>query len=87
MFCCHFGFALPRRETAPYAAGSRAGSPPTHGNAAFEQYRVETLRRLEQEQRDFRDFLARLRIAKDRAEFEQFMAERRSRAEMPLSPA
>jgi hypothetical protein len=55
--------------------------------AAFEEYRVETLRRLEQEQRDFHDFLARLRIAKDRAEFEQFMAERRGRAEMPLSPA
>ncbi|HLX98290.1 MAG TPA: DUF2852 domain-containing protein, partial [Roseiarcus sp.] len=37
----------------------------------------ETLKRLEEEQREFKDFLARLRFAKDRAEFDQFMAERR----------
>jgi hypothetical protein len=34
---------------------------------------------LEDEQREFRDFLARLRMAKDKAEFDQFMAERRDR--------
>lgn len=49
------------------------------GNKAFDEYREETLRRLEEEQREFRDFLARLRMAKDKAEFDQFMAERRSR--------
>ena len=49
------------------------------GNRAFDEYRDETLRRLEDEQRDFRDFLDRLRHAKDKAEFDQFMAERRRR--------
>ena len=52
----------------------------THGgNRAFDDYRAETLRRLEEEQREFRDFLERLRAAKDKAEFDQFMAERRNR--------
>ena len=49
------------------------------GNAAFDDYREETLRRLEEEQREFREFLDRLRKAKDKEEFDQFMAERRSR--------
>jgi hypothetical protein len=52
---------------------------PTSGNRAFDEYRSETLRRLEEEQREFRDFLDRLRMAKDKAEFDQFMAERRNR--------
>ena len=51
--------------------------PATSGNRAFDEYRSETLKRLEEEQREFKDFLARLRFAKDRAEFDQFMAERR----------
>ncbi len=53
--------------------------PATSGNRAFDEYRSETLKRLEEEQREFKDFLARLRFAKDRAEFDQFMAERRQR--------
>src|SRR5262249_39779955 len=56
------------------------------GNRAFDEYREETLRRLEEEQREFRDFLARLRMAKDKAEFDQFMAERRSRTGSSASP-
>jgi Protein of unknown function (DUF2852) len=48
----------------------------TSGNRTFDEYRTKTLRRLEQEQRDFQDFLARLRMAKDKAEFDQFMASR-----------
>lgn len=48
------------------------------GNRAFDEYREETLRRLEEEQREFRTFLDRLRMAKDKAEFDQFMAERRN---------
>jgi hypothetical protein len=52
----------------------------TSGNRAFDDYREETLRRLEEEQREFHEFLGRLRMAKDKAEFDQFMAERRSRA-------
>jgi hypothetical protein len=50
---------------------------PTSGNQTFDEYRAEALRRLEQEQRDFQDFVARLRLAKDKAEFDDFMAERR----------
>ncbi len=47
------------------------------GNRAFAEYRDQTLRRLEEEEREFRDFLDRLRMARDKAEFDQFMAERR----------
>lgn len=57
--------------------------PTTSGNRAFDDYRAETLKRLEDEQREFKDFLARLRFAKDRSEFDQFMAERRSRPYEP----
>ena len=55
------------------------GQPPSSGNRAFDDYRAETLRRLEDEQREFKDFLDRLRFAKDKNEFDQFMAERRAR--------
>ena len=58
----------------------------TSGNRAFDDYREETLRRLEEEQREFKDFLARLRMAKDKAEFDQFMAERRTRTGASSSP-
>jgi hypothetical protein len=61
------------------AAGFGGGfwQPPSSGNRAFDEYRMETLRRLEDEQREFQDFLARLRMAKDKSEFDQFMADRR----------
>ena len=59
--------------------GTWWANPPTSGNRAFDEYRTETLRRLEEEQREFREFLNRLRHAKDKAEFDQFMAERRNR--------
>lgn len=49
------------------------------GNSAFDAYRAETLKRLEQEQQDFMAFLEKLREAKDRAEFEQFINERDTR--------
>jgi hypothetical protein len=55
------------------------GYGPSSGNRAFDEYRTETLRRLEEEQQEFRDFLDRLRMAKDKSEFDQFMAERRNR--------
>ena len=51
--------------------------------SAFEEYRAETLKRLDDEQQEFQAFLGRLRTAKDKAEFEQFMAERRSRTSSP----
>ena len=62
------------------------GTPPPSGNHAFDEYRTETLRRLEEEQREFRDFLDRLRFAKDKAEFDQFMADRRNRPQPPQPP-
>ena len=54
-------------------------SAPSSGNRAFDDYRSETLRRLEDEQREFKDFLERLRFAKDKTEFDSFMTERRNR--------
>lgn len=53
------------------------------GNAAFDEYREQTIRRLEEEEREFRDFLERLRLAKDRAEFDEFMQQRKSRGSSP----
>lgn len=53
------------------------------GNSAFDDYREETLRRLEEEQGAFESFLGNLRRAKDRAEFDQFMAERRQGGATP----
>lgn len=47
------------------------------GNTAFDAYRAETLKRLEDEHEEFMAFLTRLREARDRAEFEQFMSDRR----------
>ncbi len=59
--------------------GMTAKAYETSGNAAFDEYREETLRRLEQEAEEFKGFLDKLRMAKDKAEFEQFMSERKGR--------
>lgn len=48
------------------------------GNTAFDAYREETLKRLEEEHEAFLDYLAKLREAKDKAEFDRFMEERRT---------
>ena len=66
--------AAPLRTAGTWWQPSRAS-----GNRAFDEYRDETLRRLEEEQREFREFLERLRMAKDKSEFDQFMSERRTR--------
>src|SRR5262245_49641783 len=47
--------------------------PSRSGNQAFDDYRAETLQRLEEEQREFQEFLRRLRQARDKQEFDQFM--------------
>jgi|SRR5690625_1739121 len=62
------------RDNWSFGRGKASASS---GNSAFDEYREETLRRLEEEQQEFFDFLQRLRKAKDKAEFDQFMAERR----------
>ena len=56
------------------------------GNRAFDEYKDETLRRLEDEQREFKEFLDRLRFSKDRAEFDQFMTDRRNRPASSAPP-
>jgi hypothetical protein len=61
--------------------------PPSSGNRAFDEYRAETLRRLEDEQREFQEFLVRLREAKDKAEFDQFMSDRKGRSSGFTPPA
>ena len=48
------------------------------GNTAFDSYREETLKRLEEERDAFVSFLSQLRAAKDRAEFDQFMTNRQT---------
>jgi hypothetical protein len=52
------------------------------GNTAFDSYREETMKRLEEERDAFLRFLDELRSAKDRAEFDQFMSRGRD-AEVP----
>ena len=74
------------RNGAPGSAASRWGGQGS-GNVAFDEYREETLRKLDEEQREFRDFLDRLRAAKDRAEFDEFMNERRNRPPAAEPPA
>lgn len=61
----------------------RNNAPPSSGNRAFDEYRQETIRRLEEEQQEFAAYLDRLRVAKDKAEFDQFMAERWQRPTTP----
>lgn len=61
-------------STRTYAAGFRPS-----GNRAFDDYRDMTMKRLEEEFTEFKSFLDRLREAKDKSEFEQFMSDRRNR--------
>jgi hypothetical protein len=67
---------MERVQTAAERWGGGMRYRGTSGNRAFDEYRAETIRRLEEEQREFMQFLDRLRHAKDKAEFDQFMAER-----------
>ena len=55
--------------------------PSSTGNHAFDEYRADALRRLEEEQKEFTEFLERLRKARDKTEFDQFMAERKNRTQ------
>ena len=52
----------------------RAAQP--SGNRAFDTYKAEALRRLEEEQDAFEAFLQRLRTSKDKSEFDAFMEDR-----------
>jgi len=58
---------------------SRAMLNGSSGNLAFDAYKSETIKRLEDEQAAFEGFMEQLRKAKDKAEFDAFMDERRRR--------
>lgn len=65
-------------------AGFGGNSHTSSGNAAFDEYRAEQLRRLEEERNRldaeidaFHEYMATLRKAKDREEFDRFMSEHR----------
>ena len=60
-------------------SSNRAMMTRSTGNSAFDAYKADTLRRLEDEQSNFEAFLERLREAKDKAEFDQFMDDRAKR--------
>jgi hypothetical protein len=83
-----------QRWGGPYHDGQHGGAPGglrDTGNRAFDEYRSEALRKLEEEADEFRAFLERLRMARDRAEFDEYIKERRSRpasgpAEGPQAP-
>jgi hypothetical protein len=62
------------------------GNGPSTGNAAFDDYRTEQLKRLDEERRrldgeihEFHDYLRNLNMARDREEFDRFMRDRQSR--------
>jgi len=80
------GFRTERGACRPEGWFRERGRAASSGNTAFDEYREETLRRLEEEQKEFKEFLERLRQAKDKAEFDQFMADRRRRPAGPGEP-
>lgn len=76
------GFA--RQWEGPFAR-SGAGFARQTGNSMFDEWRAAELARLEEErrkleaaERDFADYIANLRRARDREEFDRFMNERRA---------
>ena len=73
----------PHNQASPCGWWSQRSN--SSGNWAFDEYRAETLRHLEEEQREFKEFLDRLRHAKDKAEFDQFMADRGRRPQGPVA--
>jgi ABC-type multidrug transport system fused ATPase/permease subunit len=65
-----------------HSVGPRAQPAGRNGafrNSAFEDYRRETMMRLDEEHGKFREFLQRLRRSRDKQEFDAFMAGRRGR--------
>ena len=76
-------FGRARDDLAARGAAGFGGFAST-GNAAFDDYRRSELERLEEERRkldeearDFRNFVEELKRAKDREEFDAYMAKRR----------
>lgn len=76
--CAHKSDSMSDRG-GPWARHSHQGYGATFrssGNAAFDAYKAETIRRLQDEQEAFEAFLQRLRDAKDKSEFDTFMNDR-----------
>lgn len=68
----------------PAGSSSRAASR-SSGNDAFDTYRMAELSQLEEQGKEFKTFVDRLRLARDKEEFDRFMAEqRRALAKQPL---
>ena len=73
-------------EKAPNFRSGAYGFQGRTGNAAFDDYRAQELKRLEEERRkleamraEFESFLGELRRVKDQEEFNRFMGEFRNR--------
>jgi hypothetical protein len=77
MSCCETGLG-PSLERAAAQDTRNGNQLRPNGSPAFDEYRAETLRRLEREQGEFQEFVEHLRMAKDKAEFDQFITERRT---------
>jgi hypothetical protein len=56
---------------------------PSSGNRAFDEYRTGNPAASREEQVEFKNFLERLRHAKDKEEFDQFMAQHKQRPTPP----
>jgi hypothetical protein len=76
--------AWARENCGPGSRYRHGGWRQSSGNAAFDEYRQEQLRRLEEERRRldeeiqaFHQYMANLRKARDREEFDRFMQEHR----------
>ncbi len=78
-----FGTCSKRSNRYSARSWQRHAMGGSSGNSAFDAYKADTLARLEQEQNEFESFLQRLREAKDKAEFDQFMADRARNASTP----
>jgi hypothetical protein len=64
----------------PHTGPAAATVLPSSGNVNFDAYRTAMLDRLESERQTFEEFLARLRDAKDKSEFDNFMDDRARKA-------
>ncbi len=87
MFLAWRGFAPVGRSRGEAAVAQAIGqvipvseSACRTGNASFDAYRTQMMTRLEDEQRNFENFLTRLRDAKDEREFDNFMEDRARKA-------
>jgi hypothetical protein len=82
-----------QQRTHDRGNGFGFGRGPSSGNAAFDDYRTEQLKRLDEERRrldeeinEFQDYLRNLNMARDREEFDRFMRDRQNRTPSTQGP-